>query len=145
MKLFLLRHGQACPASPKWRPDSKRPLTREGEEAMFDIARGMQALDAHQLSLYTNFGRLFENLIYLDLRRRGDEIYYYLTNERYEVDFLTKSLDGEMHLYQVAWNMDDPETKFREERALQQAEHELNIKGEIITAKTYFDWLKISR
>ncbi len=44
MKLFLLRHGQAHPASPKWRPDSKRPLTREGEEAMLDIARGMQAL-----------------------------------------------------------------------------------------------------
>jgi phosphohistidine phosphatase len=45
MNLFLLRHGKAEPPSPKWRPDSKRPLTREGEERMGEIARGIQALE----------------------------------------------------------------------------------------------------
>jgi phosphohistidine phosphatase len=44
MKLFFLRHGQAQPRGPKWRPDSKRPLTREGEDDMQDVARGMRAL-----------------------------------------------------------------------------------------------------
>jgi phosphohistidine phosphatase len=44
MKLFILRHGQAHPPGPQWRPDSKRPLTEEGEENMFEVARGMQAL-----------------------------------------------------------------------------------------------------
>ncbi len=45
MNLFLLRHGKAQPRSPKWRPDSKRPLTREGESSMFAVARGIKALD----------------------------------------------------------------------------------------------------
>ncbi len=45
MNLFFLRHGKAEPRSPKWRPDSKRPLTREGEKAMADVARGIQVLE----------------------------------------------------------------------------------------------------
>jgi predicted AAA+ superfamily ATPase len=123
------------------------PMFSESVRQMQNNPKKIYSIDfglanAHQLSLYTHFGRLFENLIYLDLRRRGDEIYYYLTKERYEVDFLTKSLDGQMHLYQVAWNMDDPETRFREERALEHAERELNMKGEIITASNYLDWLR---
>jgi phosphohistidine phosphatase len=45
MNLFFLRHGKARPRSPQWRPDSKRPLTREGENSMFEVARGIKALD----------------------------------------------------------------------------------------------------
>jgi phosphohistidine phosphatase len=44
MNLFFLRHGKAESRGPKWRPDSKRPLTREGEEKMAEVARGIQAL-----------------------------------------------------------------------------------------------------
>jgi phosphohistidine phosphatase len=44
MNLFFLRHGKAHSRGPKWRPDSRRPLTGEGEENMFDVARGMRAL-----------------------------------------------------------------------------------------------------
>jgi phosphohistidine phosphatase len=45
MNLFLLRHAKACARSAKWRPDSARPLTREGEKKMFATARGIQSLD----------------------------------------------------------------------------------------------------
>jgi phosphohistidine phosphatase len=45
MNLFILRHAKAQPRSPKWRPDSKRPLTREGESSMFEVARGIKALE----------------------------------------------------------------------------------------------------
>ncbi len=38
MNLFFLRHAKACPRGPKWRPDSKRPLTREGEKNMREAA-----------------------------------------------------------------------------------------------------------
>jgi phosphohistidine phosphatase len=45
MNLFLLRHAKACARSPKWRPDSTRPLTSEGEKKMEAVARGILSLD----------------------------------------------------------------------------------------------------
>ena len=45
MNLFFLRHGKAEPRSPKWRPDSKRPLTKDGERRMAEVARGARAMD----------------------------------------------------------------------------------------------------
>ena len=44
MNLYVLRHAKAHPRGSKWRPDSKRPLTREGEKKMADVARGMKKL-----------------------------------------------------------------------------------------------------
>jgi phosphohistidine phosphatase len=45
MNLFFLRHGKAYARSVKWRPDSKRPLSTEGEKKMFENARGIERLD----------------------------------------------------------------------------------------------------
>lgn len=92
-----------------------------------------------------DLGRLFENLIYLDLRRRGFEIYYYLTSDRYEVDFLVQTRKGEKELIQVTWDMTDEETKNREERALNVAMDELKIPGQIITVDSYLcDGIRLS-
>jgi phosphohistidine phosphatase len=44
MDLFFLRHAKACDRSPKFRPDSTRPLTAEGEEEMRNVARGIKRL-----------------------------------------------------------------------------------------------------
>lgn len=85
-----------------------------------------------------NFGHAFENLIYLELRRAGHQIYYYLTHTRKEVDFLTQGPTGERYLFQVCWDTKNVKTLTREIVALQEAEKELNIKGECITADSYF-------
>jgi phosphohistidine phosphatase len=45
MDLFFLRHAKAYDRSPKFRPDSTRPLTSEGEEEMRKVARGIKRLD----------------------------------------------------------------------------------------------------
>ena len=84
-----------------------------------------------------NQGRLFENLIYLDLRRKGYLIYYYLTAERNEVDFLVQDRRGNKQLLQVTWEMNDPGTLERETKALEQAKKELGIPGRIITLESY--------
>lgn len=94
-------------------------------------------ITAMTLSYETNLGNLFENLIYLELRRLGCQIYYYLTKDRYEVDFLIQSRQGKKYLIQVAWNLDSPETMERETRALECAKKELGIDGEIITLESY--------
>jgi hypothetical protein len=98
-------------------------------------------VNASSMQLQKNEGRLFENLIYLDLRRRGDEIYYYVTADGYEIDFLTRDLYGKQYLYQVCWDMHDAHTSKRELRALQAAEQELGIKGTTITKDNYLSWL----
>lgn len=84
-----------------------------------------------------DLGRLFENLIYLDLRRQGATVYYYLTQERYEVDFLVHTRQGKKELIQVTWDMTNLETKQREERALASAMAELKIPGRIVTLDSY--------
>ncbi|HZM05293.1 MAG TPA: phosphohistidine phosphatase SixA [Candidatus Saccharimonadales bacterium] len=45
MNLFFLRHGKPYARSSKWRPDSKRPLTAEGEKRMFEEARGIERME----------------------------------------------------------------------------------------------------
>jgi len=82
-------------------------------------------------------GALFENIVYISLRRKGYKIYYYLTKERYEVDFLVKDFTGRIKLFQVCYNTSDPKTLEREERALNIARNELNCEGEIITLQNF--------
>ncbi|MBS0655500.1 MAG: ATP-binding protein [Verrucomicrobia bacterium] len=84
-----------------------------------------------------SYGKEFENLIYLDLRRQGKNVYYYKTKNGHEVDFVITSKQESPRLLQVAWDLDDKETRFREERALQEAQQELGIKGEILDLQTY--------
>lgn len=45
MNLYFLRHAKAAPRSAKYRQDSKRPLTREGEKIMRNVAAGIRKLD----------------------------------------------------------------------------------------------------
>ena len=84
-----------------------------------------------------DLGRLFENVVYLDLRRLGCTVSYYLTSSRYEVDFLAQTTRGQKKLFQVAWDVQDAATLEREQRALQQGMEELNVEGELVTLDSY--------
>lgn len=101
----------------------------------YAIDHGM--MRALTLDYENDFGRLFENIIYLELRRLDCKINYYLTEERYEIDFLVHSPRGHKKLFQVAWNIDDDNVLAREKRALQAGMKELKIDGEIITLDSY--------
>lgn len=94
-------------------------------------------IQANTFSRLDNLGRLLENQVYLDLRRENKKIYYYQTKSGYEIDFVTQSQDGKTELVQVVWDLNDPETKKREERALEEAKKELDLPGKIIDKRTY--------
>lgn len=113
--------------------------TQSNPKKIYAIDSGLT--QAISVGINDNYGRILENLVFLDLRRRGDIIYYYLTKNRHEVDFFTKSLDGKLHLYQVALDISEEKTVAREQRALTEAEAELGITGEIITLKKYPSWI----
>jgi uncharacterized protein len=89
------------------------------------------------LDYESDLGKLFENIVYLDLRRQNCKINYYLTKDHYEIDFITTSSKGQKKLFQVVWNTDNPKTMEREKRALEAGMKELNIKGEILTLESY--------
>ena len=101
-------------------------------------------IGAYTLSRSSNFGHLFENLIYIDLRRKNHQIYYYLTKEGYEIDFVSRSPDGILHISQVVWDIKDSVTLQREQRALEAAEMELGVKGHLITPENYLSFVTCS-
>lgn len=94
-------------------------------------------LNALKLSFDSDSGKQFENVVYLDLRRQRCDVYYYLTEERYEVDFLAINSQGKKKLFQVVWDISNEQTYQREQRALEKAKVELNIPGSIITLESY--------
>ncbi|HEC30602.1 MAG TPA: ATP-binding protein [Candidatus Yonathbacteria bacterium] len=79
-------------------------------------------------------GRMLENLVYLHLRARESEIYYYRTKNRKEVDFFVKEKTNPKILIQVAWSLDGVEKRERELDGLMDAMNETGLKeGFILT------------
>ena len=77
-------------------------------------------------------GDLLENIVFLELKRRFEEIFYYKTKENYEVDFLIKNKEKITHLIQVSFTLSDEKIKKREIRSLIKAKKELNCNAELI-------------
>lgn len=120
------------------------PILTESLRRLQTTPKKIYAIDnglagANTFYLSENLGKLLENQVYLDLRRQGKKIFYYITSDGYEVDFVTLDKQGKYELIQVVWEFDDPLTRQREERALQQAESELGFPGKII------DWMAYLR
>ena len=81
-----------------------------------------------------NRGKYLENIVYLELRRRYKEVYYYKTENNLEVDFLVREGTKITLLIQVTESLKDPKTKEREYKALIKAMGELRAeKGLILT------------
>lgn len=75
--------------------------------------------------------RKFENMIFIELLRRGYDVSYYLTKKNYEIDFIaTKKTTREkaVHLYQVCYEFRDPGVRERELRGILETASFLNIR-----------------
>jgi len=87
-----------------------------------------------------NLGRLAENIVFLELVRRkvlekNDlEFYYWKDSQHREVDFVLKESLNVTQVLQVCWEINRPETKTREIKALLKAMEELRLnEGLVIT------------
>jgi predicted AAA+ superfamily ATPase len=84
--------------------------------------------------ILANKGHLLENIIFLHLRRYSEEIYYYKTAKKHEVDFVWIDSKQNKNPVQVSLTMQDHQTRKREVVSLFCAIEELNIlNGKIIT------------
>jgi predicted AAA+ superfamily ATPase len=59
--------------------------------------------------------------VYLELRRRGGAVSYYVTESGFEVDFFVERDDGTRELVQACADTSEPATLERELRALYEA------------------------
>lgn len=66
----------------------------------------------------TDRGHILENIVYLELLRRGNKIWTGATRTN-EVDFVCKTSTGDIQYYQVAWQMTSENTVEREFVALE--------------------------
>lgn len=76
-----------------------------------------------------NTGKLLENLVFLTLRKKAKEIYYYTTPGGYEIDFY---LPETQQLVQVTQSLEIPTTRERELRALAEAVPSIKVKRALI-------------
>ncbi len=122
---------------------------------VYCIDNGLAESVAFQFS--KNKGKFLENLVFLELRRKSSEIYYYKTSNNLEVDFLVKSGKKDITLIQVVDHLDHEKTRQREVNALMKAMDELKLKtgliltddteekmtadGKVIIVKPIYKWL----
>lgn len=78
-----------------------------------------------------NIGRIFENIVFLDLLRAGSEIFYWV--DKQETDFVVRRGVVIKRLINVCWNLNN-ENRARELAGLDEAMKKFNIKkAELIT------------
>jgi predicted AAA+ superfamily ATPase len=75
-------------------------------------------------------GQLLENLVFIELKRRNKEIYFYKTKSNFEIDFLVK--ENGFSIIQVCYNVSEKQTLQREIRALEESMEELKINYSIL-------------
>jgi len=82
-----------------------------------------------------NIGRLYENLVFIELKRRGKQIYFWKDKLDCEVDFLITEKNKVTSLIQVVCDLSDPKTKEREIKGLVSGLKEFKLKEGIIITK----------
>lgn len=81
-----------------------------------------------------NTGRYLENLVFVELKRRGKEIFYYKTKNNQEIDFVLRKGTKITDAIQVTDNLSDKNIKNREIKALLVMLDEQKLKyGTILT------------
>ena len=92
----------------------------------------------------TDNGRLMENLVFTELKRRGKYIHYYKSVDNKEVDFVVLEKKKVKELIQVAYSLDDMNTKEREIKPLLKASKELKCSKLLIVTWDKEGYEKIS-
>jgi predicted AAA+ superfamily ATPase len=98
---------------------------------IYSVDVGFKTAMDYPLSM--DIGRVFENIVFLELRRKTEKIYYFKGKQ--EVDFYY-TLGGKEHLLNVSYEMESQETREREIRGLVEAMKRLSLKeGTVVTSE----------
>ncbi len=102
---------------PANRYDIKGKMYLQTQQKYYTIDIGLRAA---VLGNQANVGRghILENIVFLELLRRGGQVWIGKTKDSKEVDFVVKNSKGETEYYQVVETIRDEKTKNRELSAL---------------------------
>lgn len=96
----------------------------KNDRKVYAIDQGL--INAVSFSFGKEMGKLLENVVFLELKRRKQEVYYYQGKK--ECDFILKEGTKIAAAIQVAKSLEQPETKRREIEGLQEAMKTFNLK-----------------
>lgn len=109
------------------RYDTKIKNQQKAAQKIYIIDNGF--VKARSFKLSPNYGRLLENLVFVELLRRhyqpGLNLFYYRTRNNHEIDFLLRRGNRIEQLIQVCFSIDQSKTIKRELNALIEASQEL--------------------
>lgn len=107
----------------------KLSLQKKSAKKIYIIDNGF--IMARSFEFSPNYGRLLENLIFIELLRKGYKpdlgLFYYQTKNNLEIDFLIRKDIEIKALIQVAYDISDQKTFKREINALLVASKELSV------------------
>lgn len=83
-----------------------------------------------------NYGRLWENLVFQQLAKDNEEIFYYRDQQGCETDFVVMKSGRPQRLYQVCYDLTDFETREREIKGLFRAARKLNCQDLSLIVRT---------
>ena len=81
----------------------------------------------------SNRGHILENIVYLELLRRGNKIWTG-TDRTSEVDFVCRTPLGDINYIQVAWQLSDEKTMEREFSALEKIKKAIQLSSQKLVA-----------
>lgn len=116
------------------------PIHSLSEKARLVNPRKIYAVDSGLVcksAIYRreDYGALLENIVFMHLRRLGNQIEYIINDDGTEVDFLVTDREGGRELIQACWSLETPDILHREQRALTKAMFTLGItQATIVTA-----------
>ncbi len=101
-----------------------------GEKKVYLVDNGLVNAVSYRFS--EDRGKALEQAVYLELRRRGKEVFFFRGNG--ECDFVVRRHTKVVEAIQVCASLDDPKTRHREERGLVEACRTFGLKrGSIIS------------
>jgi predicted AAA+ superfamily ATPase len=96
-------------------------------------------IKARSFELSPNWGRLLENVVFIELLRRhykpGLDLFYYRTRNDREIDFVCRKGNKVEQLIQVCYDITGPKVLKREITALLEASAELDCKNLLIITR----------
>ena len=101
----------------------REQLRNPGKPYAIDTALAVQS----GFTFFDKTGPLFENQVFLELKRRGITPYYWRSSQDYEIDFIIANHKQLQTAVQVSVSLANKDTQEREVRALLKAKEELGI------------------